>query len=238
MDKSIQDVLLQIKNGIVSKREQLIQQYRPFIIQSVCHVCKRQIGWHDDEASIGIIAFNEAIDRYNSHHGKSFDNFAYMMIRNRLVDEFRKQGKILKTESLTWHGDDEFELAANEIAGSLEVYEREKFASELAEELNRYDEILQEYGIRLEELEECSPDHKDARIQLIRMAKQFSMQPEFMAFLHRTKHLPIKDMLRHVEVSKKTIERNRKYLIALILLYSSDEFTRICSTVSFAEIGE
>lgn len=238
MDKSIEDVLLQIKNGNAAERERLIQQCRPFIIRSVCHVCKRQIGWHDDEASIGIIAFNEAIDRYNPVHGKSFENFSYVIIRSRLVDEFRKQGKILKTESLVWDGHDEFELAANEIAGSLEAYERGKSASELAEELIRYDEMLQEYGISLDELEDCSPDHKDARIQLIRIAKQFSMEPGFMAYLHRTKHLPIKDMLHHVEVSKKTIERNRKYLIALILIYSNDEFKRIRSTVSFAEIGE
>lgn len=231
--------LKKAQKGNKAERDWLIEQYRPFIIRSVSHICKRQIEWHHDEASIGMIAFNEAIDRYSEDHGKSFENFAYMIIRNRLVDEFRKQGKIAKVEIAVFDDHyDEFDQTSSEIASSLEAFEREQTAADLAQELMLYDEVLQEYGVSLEELEDCSPKHRDTRKQLIQMAKQFSDRQEWVDTLRRTKRLPIKEMVRFYTVSQKTLERNRKYLIALVLIYTGDEFTKIRNTVSFAEVGE
>jgi len=228
----------QVQQGDAAARDQLIREFRPFIIRTVRYICKRPIDWNDDEASIGLIAFDEAIDRYNASCGKSFDNFAYMLIRNRLIDEFRKNGKHSGNISLDMAANGGQEQAWSEIASSLEAYERETAAQELVQELIRYDETLQEYGVQLEELEECSPSHRDARVQLIRMAKSFCARPDWLSYLKRTRNLPIKDMLNFVEVSRKTIERNRKYLIALILIFDTEDFVRIRSTVSFAQVGE
>ncbi len=238
LDRPLEEVLRKAQSGNPADRERLIEQYRPFIIRTVSHICKRQIGWNHDEASIGLIAFNHAIDRYDETHGKTFDNFAFMIIRSRLVDEFRRQGKILKIESMVLDDNDEFNQASSEIASSLVAYEREQSATELVQELLMYDEMLQEYGVSLEELEECSPKHRDARKQLIHIAKRFSEETEWMIVLQRTKRLPIKEMLRNFAVSHKTLERNRKYLIALVLIYTCDEFVRIRSTVSFTDLGE
>jgi RNA polymerase sigma factor len=216
----------------------LILQYRPFIIRVASRVCKRQINWNDDEASISLLAFNEAIDRFDPKQGKTFDNFCQVMMQHRLIDEFRKNSKHSKTEFFSHRGDEELELSAAEIASSLSTYEREESATELANELQLFDQALQEYGINLEELEDCSPNHRDTRIQLIRMAKTFSNHPSLVNHLHKTKQLPLKEMLQYVEVSRKTLERNRKYLISLILIYSSDEFSLIRNTVSFTDVGE
>ncbi|MNJ48378.1 RNA polymerase sigma factor SigI [compost metagenome] len=240
MDRPIDQVLKKIQQkGNVAERDMLIEHYRPFILRTVSHVCKRQIGWDHDESSIGLIAFNEAIDRYNQTMGKSFDNFAFMLIRNRLVDEFRRQGRILRAESVVYDDiRDEFEQTATEVASSMEAYEREQTALELAQELLLYDETLQEYGVSLEELESISPKHRDTRKQFIQMAKHFSGHRNWIDILHKTKRLPMKEMLDLFKVSRKTLERNRKYLIALVLIYSNDEFGRIRSTVSFADVGE
>ncbi|GAB2723701.1 RNA polymerase sigma-I factor [Paenibacillus thermoaerophilus] len=238
MDRSIEDILLDIRKGNSRNREWLIEQYRPFILRALRHVCKRKVEWNDDEASIGLIAFNEAINHYDSSHGKTFDNFAFMMIRRRLIDEFRKNGKISKFESLVLNSYDGFEFTASEISSSLEIYAQQESAATLTQELILYDERLQEYGIRLEELEKCSPSHQDARKQLIRIAKRFCENPEMKLYLERTKHLPLKEMTQYAGVSKKTLERNRKYLIALILIFSCDEFVHIRNKVSFSEIGE
>ncbi|GAY78475.1 RNA polymerase sigma-54 factor RpoN [Sporolactobacillus inulinus] len=40
-----------------------------------------------------------------------------------------------------------------------------------------------------------------------------------VAYLKKKKQLPIKDLLQFVSCSRKTIERNRKYIIALALIY-------------------
>lgn len=217
----------------------LIEQYRPFILRAVSHICKRSISWEHDEASIGMIALNEAIDRYDGKQGKSFDNFAYMVIHNRLVDEFRRQGKVSEVEYTVLDAAGQaFDQTFSEVASSMEKYNREQTAWELAQELQLYDETLQLYGVSLEELEQCCPKHRDTRKQLIRMARSFSAHPDFVASLQRTRKLPVKKMLLIFDVSSKTIERNRKYLIALVLLFSSPEFERIRSVVSFANIEE
>lgn len=236
MEPSWENSLVQAQKGDAAAREGLIRQYRPFILRAASHVCKRRIGWNDDEASISLIAFNEAISHYNAVHGKSFDNFAYMVIHNHLVNEFRRKGS--KEERMIVNSGDEFEHSMIEIASSLEAYGQEQAAAELVQELMRYDETLQKYGIRLEELEECSPVHRDTRIQLIRIAKQFIRYPSMINHLEKTKQLPLTEMLQFVKVSRKTLERNRKYLIAVVLIYSSDEFYRICQTLSFADVGE
>lgn len=240
MDRPLEQILKKVQEeGSTAERNMLIEHYRPFILRTVSHVCKRQIGWNHDESSVGLIAFNEAIDRYNETLGKSFDNFAFMLIRNRLVDEFRKQETILRSESVIYdHVQDEFAQTALEIASAMEAYEREQTAFELAQELTLYDETLQEYGVSLEELEDYSPKHRDSRKQFIQMAKLFSGHADWVEILHTTKRLPMKEMLDFFKVSRKTLERNRKYLIALVLIYSSEEFERIRSTVSFADVGE
>lgn len=240
MDRPTEQILKKAREvGNAVERELLIERYRPFILRTVSHVCKRQIGWNHDESSVGLIAFNEAIDRYNEDLGKSFDNFAFMLIRNRLVDEFRRQGKILRSESVVYDDvQNEFEQTALEIASSMEAYEREQSAFELAQELMLYDETLKLYGVSLEELEALSPKHRDTRKQFIQIAKHFSGHADWVEILHRTKRLPLKEMLDFFKVSRKTLERNRKYLIALVLIYASDEFGRIRSTVSFADVGE
>ena len=43
---------------------ELIDSYKPFIAKTVSSVCKRYIHESDDEFSIGLIAFNEAIQKY------------------------------------------------------------------------------------------------------------------------------------------------------------------------------
>ncbi|MGG3453978.1 RNA polymerase sigma-I factor [Paenibacillus rhizolycopersici] len=238
LDRPINELLHQAQAGNNNERDLLIDYYRPFIIRAVSHVCKRQVGWNQDEASIGIIAFNEAIDRYLLASEKSFDNFAYMVIHHRLIDEFRRQGKYMQLESAIWdrrHA--ELDQSPLEVASSLEIFEREQAAEALAEELRLYDVTLQQYGIDLEELEEVSPKHRDTRAQLIRIARIFSEHPQWINMLRTTKKLPAKEMLTVFKVSSKTLERNRKYLIALILIYASEEFKRIKTTVSFAEGG-
>ncbi|MHA0855325.1 RNA polymerase sigma-I factor [Paenibacillus sp. CMAA1364] len=239
LDRPIEDILKNAQQGMIVDRELLIKMYHPYIIRVVTHICKRPIDWNQDESSIGLIAFNDAIDRFDETHSKTFDNFAYMIIRNRLVDEFRRQGKMFTSELLIFNDvQEEFEQTVIEIASSMEAFDREQAATALMDELIIYDQVLQDYGITLEELEDCSPKHRDTRIQFIQMAKYFIAQSDWIISLEKTKRLPIKEMLRHFKVSRKTIERNRKYLIALVLIYTNDEFGRIRNTVSFVDVGE
>ncbi|CAM4521641.1 MAG: RNA polymerase sigma-I factor [Paenibacillus macerans] len=233
MNKLSEECLPQIRGGDEQARSALIGQYRPFILKVVKHVCKRQVGWNDDEASIGLIAFNEAVDRYRTEYGKTFNNFAFLMIRRRLIDDFRKKIKISQNEA-DWK---EMLYIADSV-GSLDAFERQERAAALAEELLSYDEKLQEFGICLRELEEIVPSHRDTRQMLVRIARHFCSNREWLNDLLHKKKLPLKAMTKEINVSKKTLERNRKYLISLILIFGCEDFTRIRESISFTRMEE
>jgi RNA polymerase sigma factor len=229
--------LEQAKKGETKARQSLLDYYRPFVIRVVRQVCKRYVDWHQDEASIGLMALNEAIERYKPDEGKTFENYARLVIRSRLLDHFRTERRWSQQEIvLDFRQDDEVELSMAEISSSLESYSIQQSANILAEELTLYDTVLKQFGILLEELEDESPDHQDTRRRLIEIAHQFCDRPDHVVHLHKTKQLPLKEMLLWVDVSRKTLERNRKYLIALIIIYSSQEFSHIRSTISFADL--
>ncbi len=60
----IEDIVCNIQNNEEDK-EAFIVQYQPFIRKSISSVCRRYITEQDDEYSIGLFAFNEAIEQYS-----------------------------------------------------------------------------------------------------------------------------------------------------------------------------
>ena len=70
-----------------------ISDYLPFIKVQVSKVMKRPVNInHDDEYSIGMIAFHEAINGYSKTRG-NFLAYASLLIRNRLIDFWRKNDR-------------------------------------------------------------------------------------------------------------------------------------------------
>ena len=84
----------------VQAADQLIGDYLPFIRAETAKFLKRppEEG-RDDELSIAMIAFHEAIGGYAKHRG-SFLKYASMLIRSRLIDYARKERRHRQTVSL------------------------------------------------------------------------------------------------------------------------------------------
>lgn len=89
--EDIEHSINQIQNGNEVLREQLIHYYQPYILSVVGKVSKKYITWNDDEASIGLIAFNRAIDTYNPEKGRAFLNYVYLIIQRELIDFSEKK---------------------------------------------------------------------------------------------------------------------------------------------------
>lgn len=65
-DTSLDEQVASAKQGDDEARNEMLKQYQPFIAKSVSEVCKRYIDpARDDEFSIGLLAFNEAIQSYS-----------------------------------------------------------------------------------------------------------------------------------------------------------------------------
>lgn len=221
--KSLEDEVLEIQAGNLQLQNQLINKYKPFIAKAVSSVCKRYINETDDEFSIGLIAFNEAIEKYSKDKGSSLLSFAELIIKRRVIDYIRKESKNI-TVTMSEQDVDQDDYASNKIEATLSVEEFQKQIDQeqRKEEILYYQTVLKDFGLSFSDLLECSPKHADARQNAIEVAHTLVQNQELKKHLFEKKMLPMKHLEGLVDVSRKTIERNRKYIIAVSIILSGD----------------
>jgi RNA polymerase sigma factor len=222
--RTLEESVILIQQGNRNILNEIIEAYKPFIAKTVSSVCKRYIYETDDEFSIGLIAFNEAIEKYSSERGSSLLSFSEVLIKRRVIDYIRKQTKNqhISMDLITEAHEDESAgtVIVNEL--SLEDYKKKADEQLRKEEIIHFQQLLKTFDLNFSDLVENSPKHTDARINAILVAKMLVENRELKEFLYEKKRLPIKQLEKMVDVSRKTIERNRKYIIAIALILSSD----------------
>lgn len=210
-----------IHQGEEELRNELLTQYRPFIGTVVSKVCKRYIHQsHDEEFSVGLEAFNEAISQYSSNKGSSFLSFADLVIRRRVIDYIRKNKHRASFVSLDESMDPESpEYNVWDVQVSVEQYQAEREAEMRREEVLHYRQQLREFDISLEELPEYTPRHIDARNNMIRIARMIAENEHLRETFLAKKKIPVKYLLQYISFSRKTVERNRNYIVAITLVF-------------------
>lgn len=230
---SIEQTLQRIKDGNELAREELIENHKPFIIKISSNLCKHYLSWgHDEELSIALAAFNEAIDKYEPSEGASFYGFAKTVMTRRLIDYFRKESKH-QLISLTPSESDKDALYTYDSEASLEMYKEEQQTNDFAETVKSYVLELAKYGIVLEDLVQVSPKRRDSKATLYKVAHELCAHPDLSQYLTKNKCLPLKELELLTGIKRKVLERGRKYLIATILVLSVPEFK---SLKSFTQI--
>ncbi len=214
--------LNQAREGDAQAREQLLIQAKPFIQSACVKVCGRSLEWgRDDELSIGLMAFNEAIDRFEDERKIPFLGFARLVIKSRLSDFFRREARH-RHQPLEYQVAD-YGPVQMDTAQAWENYLLEAEARERQEEVIEFQKELSLYGISVSELVEASPKHRDSRENLLAVAKQVAEQPALMDHLLRTRRLPVKELTFSSGLHRKTIENGRRYIIAIALLLHQRE---------------
>ena len=220
----LEEKVLSVQLGDERLRNQILSDYQPFICKSASKVCKRYITQSDEEFSVGLIAFNEAIQSFSSYRGSSFLSFADLLVRRRIIDYIRKEAKNhhLSMELYLQGDDEESTSRAEEVNEAFKHYSLEEENLYRREEILHYQERLKEFKISLEKLTDVSPKHLDTRKQCMDIAKIITTHTDIKEQLLSKKRLPIKELESLVSVSRKTLERNRIYIIALTLIYIED----------------
>ncbi len=211
-----------LENRVIEVREdnfktsRLISEFKPFIAS----VAQKRVGRFleygvDEELSVGLTAFKEAMDSYDIKKGK-FLSFAKLVINMRLIDYYRKQNKE-KTLSL----DDNNWLAAD-FTGAVAVNSGEQYLIDDEKEkrileIIEYRAELEKWGISLEELAEISPRNESLREEYIEVARTIVKNGVILKTLMETKRLPLKEIEDIVWVHRKKLERGRIYIIAMVL---------------------
>ncbi|WP_431800349.1 RNA polymerase sigma factor SigI [Halobacillus andaensis] len=221
---SLDERVAAAKEGDDEVKNEILQQYQPFIAKSVSEVCKRYIDpAKDDEFSVGLLAFNEAIHAYSCDKGSSFLSFAKLVIKRKVIDYIRNEQKRPKMISLDEeYIDDEQMENPSEIKAAKDRFALETEAWYRREEIIEFQSQLQNYGLTFEELTETSPKHVDARESAIQVARIVYNDEQLREQVLLKGRLPMKDLVSKVDVSKKTLERNRKFIIAMVIILAGD----------------
>ncbi len=109
-----------------------------------------------------------------------------------------------------------------EMQVSLTEYMKEIENGNRKEEILHFQSVLAEFKITFSELAKESPKHRDTREHLIEIVKMIIKEEEMMEELFRKKKLPLKHIEPRVRVSRKTLERHRKYIIAMCIIFANN----------------
>ncbi len=219
------ELLERAQHGDRQAREDLIGRFRPFILKSASRVSKRYLQEGvDDEYAIALLAFNEAIDHYAPEHGTAFLTFSDTVIHRRLIDYFRQQGRHPEIPISDLEREDDEGEPYNPLDQNAaeQAFAQEQEEQARRDEIAAFSQVLQDYGLSFSDLVRASPRHQDARRTAQEVARTLVSDQDLLARLRRDRKLPLKELAQRVSVSRKTLERQRTYIVALAILLSHD----------------
>lgn len=207
------------------KASRIISEFKPFIASVAQKRAGRFLEYGvDEELSIGLTAFKEAMDSYDIKKGK-FLSFAKLVINMRLIDYYRKQ----KREKTYSFNDDSRSANQYMDINPLEQYEVDDEKEKRILEIIEYRAELEKWGINLEELAGASPRNDSLRKEYIEIARIIVKNSRILKTLMETRKLPLKEIEDIAWVHRKKLERGRIYIIAMVLA--------IISNLSYVDIG-
>ena len=223
--------------GSDALREEFIHQQEPLILKTASHASFRYITKSDDEWSVALLAFSEAIDKYRPTQG-DFLPFSQMLFKRALIDYHRKTAAHMTeiiTSPFVMEGLDDAEDAEQlDKAVYLAVAEQSREAADrsLQEEILSANDLLKSYGFRFFDLTECSPQQEKTRQECAKAIRFVLSQPVLFRQLNQKRKLPIRDLAAGTGVSRKVLDRYRKYIIMAILVLHGD-FPQISEYLKF-----
>lgn len=211
--------------------EQLIEEHRRWILSCAHRTAGRFVTESDDEWSVALLAFSEAVQSFEPEKG-AFLGFASVVIRRRLVDWLRREGKHAG-EITVLPGAFEGALSEEEASGTAlqtqqAVAQRsmaesaEDSASRAREEIAEAQALLAGYGFSFFDLADCSPKAEKTRKACAAAVRSLLAEPALLSELRKTRTLPMKELAGRSGVPRKVLDRHRKYLIAAAELLSGD----------------
>jgi RNA polymerase sigma factor len=214
---SVNRIVQNIQNGDEQLRNIFIESYEPFIAKTVSKTVGGCIVPKDSEAfSVGLSAFNEAIDKFDEQKYFVFLSFSEQVIRRRVIDHIRSNSKESKVLPFTFFEENKAEFEEKYLAtGSDDGFEEVEYK----EEIDSFEELLKQFDITVEELTECSPKHKDARQSSIRIAKLLEQNEDLFNKMLKKGKIPYKELEKVAAVNKRTIQRNSKFIIAVAIIF-------------------
>ncbi len=204
-----------------SAADELILKYLPFIKSETAKLLRRAPHEGDDELSIAMYAFHEATLAFVPERG-SFLTLAARVIRSRLIDYRRRESRHTRHLSLDApdSGEDSPTLYDSLDTGYDHIGEHQ-VKSSTREELAHFSEALAKLGLKLSDIAESCPK-QERTLESCRRALEYAREnPLLLDSLVDTGKVPIAALTEGAKVERKTLERHRRYIAALMLAYTN-----------------
>lgn len=202
------------------KADDFIRAYIPFIRSEVSKFLSRICTEQDDEFSIAMMAFHEAILGYEKSRG-SFLSYASMLIRSRLIDYQRKEARHRGELSLYEESEDTGLTILDGLADQRNHFEELANLEATQQEIEELSDVMSTFGVSFSDVAENCPK-QERTLAACTSAIRYAMEHRpLLDELLRTKKLPLSQLVEGSGVERKTLERHRKYLLVMLLIQTN-----------------
>ena len=189
----------------------------------------RFITENDDEWSVVLLAFYEAVREYRPDKG-GFTAFSDLVIRRRIIDHIRYEKRSSKETAVDMDfqetdpadGMRVFTAAERIAAEAIENAGREREAQDIRWEIEGLNKELAGYGISFTDLPDASPKAEKTKKACAGAAAAVLGNRALYQKLRKNHRLPAKEISKSTGIPLKTLDKHRKYIIAVILIMAGD----------------
>lgn len=202
--------------------DSLIQQYMGFIrSETVKFTHAAPKNGHEDELSIAMLAFYEAILSYEKGKGP-FLAYAARAVKNRLIDYYRKEkrhGNVISLDAPAGGDTD------GQLLDALPDQRHDMDALALREasqkEIREFGGQLEGLGISFSDVADNCPRQSRTLAACRRALDYARANPDLLERLVQSGRLPVNELAQGSGTDRKTLERHRKYLVAVLLAFTN-----------------
>lgn len=200
-----------------------INTEKSFIYNCAFKVTGRYISDQNDESSIAMNAFVEAVNSYTFDKG-SFISFAQQVIQRRIIDYIRHEKRHSAEISvnpyiLSGEDNEEEDMSMiHQVKGKISTTSDDL----LTLEIDALTQRLNQLGFSFFDLIEVSPKAEKTKESCKKCIEYIINSPILLNQINSTQQLPIKIIENNLGVPRKIIERHRKYIIAAVEIITGD----------------
>ncbi len=201
--------------------DELVRQYLPFIRSETAKFLRRvPREGQDDELSIAMLAFHEAVVAYRAERG-AFLKFAALHIRSRLVDYARRESRHKGAASLDEPDEDNGRTMLEKLDTGHDPIAGRQLRQATREESLEFAGQLEGFGLKRTDVADNCP-RQQRTLEACGRALAFARtRPDILAQVEKNGRVPLAQLAEGAQVERKTLERHRKYLVAILLAYTN-----------------
>ena len=202
------------------KADDLIRRYIPFIRAEASKVISRLCTEQDDEYSIAMIAFHEAIVGYEKSRG-AFLGYAAMLIRSRIIDYLRKEARHQGHLSLYEERGEDGRTLMDTLADGKDHMDDLVQREATLQEISELAAVMETFGVSFSDVADNCPKQSRTLAACAQVVRYGGENPHLLEELLKTKRLPLAQLAAGTGVERKTLERHRKYILVMLLIQTN-----------------